>query len=168
MNTAIFLFRQGKSNRNTDKSAVCFYVHREFVFHCLLNASLRCLEKKSVSCMATLMSHFPMKGQNTSSFTRFFFFLFFFQCNVSFPSQWSSFFSIGSSLLLLRPLFFFLTGLPLSEKKTQRAILLDISPFSSFPHVVSSIHPSLSLSFVGFLSSHVPFSFRKMRSAVVL
>lgn len=103
--------REKQQKYRQHKSAVCSYAHTEFVFHCLPNASSpRCLEKKSVSCMATLMSHFPMKGQN---FARFFFFDFFSMYILSFTMifvlfNWPVFSSVFSYLL------------PLSEKKTQR------------------------------------------------
>ena len=108
------------------------YALTEFVFHCISNASPHYLQK-SISCMVALMSHFPMKGQD---FVHFSLFRFFSHCTF-FPSQRSSFFSIGSSLL------FFLTGLSLSEKKTQRGSPWYFS-FFIFLYVVFRTHPSLS------------------------
>lgn len=121
-----FLPRQGKSNRNTDSTKVQYALTlTEFVFHCLPNASPRYPKKKRISCMATLMSHFPMKGQN---FARFFFFIFS-QCTF-FPSQWSSFFSIGSPL----PRFFLQAPPPLIWKENA----------TRFSLIFLLFHPSLT------------------------
>lgn len=105
----------------------------EFVSHCISNASPYCLQKKSVSCMVALMSHFLMKEQDFAYFSYFFVSS---HC-TPFPLQWS-FFSIGLSLLP-----FLLTGLPLSEKKTQRGSPWHFS-FFIFPYVLLP-HSSISL-----------------------
>lgn len=104
VNTVIFFTRQGKSNRNTDSTKVQYALTlTEFVFHCLPNASPHCPKKKGVSCMETLMSHFPMKGQN---FAHLFFFYFFSLhvlpfTMIFFLFNWlvSSFFLTGSPLI---------------------------------------------------------------------
>lgn len=113
----------------------------EFVSHCVSNASPHCLRKRSVSCMVALMSHFPMKEQD---FAHLSFFRFFSLYVLSF----TMIFFLFNWLVSLLPIFF-LTGLLLSEKKTQRG-----SPwhffFFIFTYVLllhSSISLSLSLSF---------------------
>lgn len=129
-----FLSRQGKSNRNTDSTKVQYALTlTEFVFHCLPNAP-RCPKKKGVSCMETLMSHFPMKGQN---FAHFFSFYFFSMHVLPFTMIFFLFNWLVSSFFLTDP-----PPLPYLKRK-RNAVLPDISPFSSFPRVVPGIHPSL-------------------------
>lgn len=72
--------------------------------HCVSNVSPHCLQKKSVSCMVALMSHFPMKEQDLVHFSLFRFFSLYVLSftMIFFLFNWlvsSSFFSYGSSLI---------------------------------------------------------------------
>lgn len=99
------------------------------------NASPHYRQKKRISCMVTLMSHFPRKGQDFAHFSLFRFF-----------SLYVLPFTIVSFLFNWLVLFFlfFLPGLSLSEKKTQRGSPWHFS-FFIFPYVAFRPHPSLSL-----------------------
>lgn len=134
-----YLVKKKKQKYTQYKSAVCLLLLTEFVSHCVSNASPHCLRKRSVSCMVALTSHFPMKEQDFAHLSYFSFLL------IVRPYLHNDLLSF--QLARLSYLFFFLTDLPLSEKKTQRGspwhFFFFIFPYVLLPH--SSI--SLSLSF---------------------
>lgn len=152
----------------TAQSAVCSYTFAEFVFHCLPNAPLPSLssEKERIlyggfnvtlsherTGFCTLPRFFVSSHCTPFSFTMIF--LFNWLVSSSSSSSSTPFFSPS------------LTGLSLSEKKTQRGSPWHFSFFILFHSLPrSSISPSLSSLLSLYLLS--PLAFRKMRSAVVL
>lgn len=100
----------------------------EFVSHRVSNASSRYLQKKSVSCIMALMSHFTMKGQD-----------FTFQQDVHFSLfRFFSLYVLSSTMIfflfnwLVSSSLFFLRAFPYLKRK-RNVVLLGISPFSSSP-----------------------------------